>query len=221
MSNDENYIKMDGEPDAFEGGAIRYSKKGKGRFDLIPKDSVYFILGFAELMFKEKPTAIFTKADILKDAFINDRQRYIKAIIDFVAIEYGYHIEKDEDYNVVAITYNDWLIGFVRALRDLAVHYEYGAEKYGVDNWKNGIPITGGDRGGSFTDSGIRHLTQWYLGETDEKHGVAFMWNFMNAAYLQLQQTSPKVEAILEERYQNNKKIMGEDVYDFEDDITD
>jgi len=218
---DENYIKMDGEPDSFEGGAIRYSKKGKGRYDLIPNDVVYFILGFAGLLFKEKPDTIFLLSDVLKDAYIDDRQRYIKAIIDFVALEYVYHTDEDDKYNLVAVNYNDWLIGFVKALRDLAIHYEYGAEKYGVDNWKQGIPITGGERGGSFTDSGLRHLTQWFLGETDEKHGVAFMWNFMNAAHLQLQQTSTRVEQILEERYQKNKKIANEDIHDFDDNITD
>ena len=63
-------------------------------------------------------------------------------------------------------------------LRDLAIHFQKGAEKYGVDNWKNGIPATGGGRGGSFEDSGLRHLNQYFRGETDENHFAAALWNF-------------------------------------------
>ena len=37
MSEDYE-IKMDGDKAEFDGGAIRYTKTGKGRFDLIPKD---------------------------------------------------------------------------------------------------------------------------------------------------------------------------------------
>jgi hypothetical protein len=57
-------------------------------------------------------------------------------------------------------------------LHDLAIHYENGAEKYGPDNWKKGIPLTGGERGGSFTDSGLRHLNQWCQGLSDEPHHI-------------------------------------------------
>jgi hypothetical protein len=56
---------------------------------------------------------------------------------------------------------------------DVAHHYEDGAEKYGVDNWKKGIPVVGGERGGNFTDSFLRHLHQMMSSifgemETDE-----------------------------------------------------
>ena len=47
MDNNANYIKMDGEEAAFEGGAIRYTKTGKGRYDLIPGDIVQDVLAYA------------------------------------------------------------------------------------------------------------------------------------------------------------------------------
>lgn len=210
---DTNYIKMDGEPDKFEGGAIRYSKKGKGRFDLLPGEVVYLIEEYGELIFKESDTIQVSLSDIIKDAYIDDVNRYIQTIFDFIAIEYAQGKIVDEKYHVIEITYTSWFDGFIHALRDLAVHYEYGAEKYGVDNWKHGIPLIGGDRGGSFTDSGLRHLNQYLLGQTDEKHGVAFMWNFVNAVYLQ--QESKRISNKCE-------TIANDDVYAFDDDdITD
>lgn len=215
----ENYIKMDGEVDGFSGGAIRYSKKGKGRFDLIPSEVVYLLLGYGELTFQDNNVATFALSDIIKDAYIDDDKRYIQAIIDLIAIEYAKNSVTDSEYHCISVTYSEWLQGFVRALKDLAIHYEYGAEKYGVDNWKHGIPLTGGDRGGSFTDSGLRHLNQYLLGETDEKHAVAFMWNFVNAIYLQLQENNK----ITEEFYKNKAVIeaVDEAAYAFDEDITD
>lgn len=210
---DTNYIKMDGEPDKFEGGAIRYSKRGKGRFDLLPGEVVYLIIEYGELIFKESDTIQVSLSDIIKDAYIDDVNRYIQTIFDFIAIEYAQGKIVDEKSHVIELTYTAWFDGFVHALKDLAIHYEYGAEKYGVDNWKHGIPLIGGDRGGSFTDSGLRHLNQYLSGETDEKHGVAFMWNFVNAIYLQ--QESKRIS-------NECKTITNDDVYTFDDDdITD
>ena len=182
--SDENYIKMDGEVDSFKGGATRYSKKGKGRFDLIPGEVVYNLLMFADvLVYSEFDTYYFDKWDVVKHAYFEDDARYIFALYEFIGY---YYADGDVDeHGVRKVNKSQWLAGLAKALKDLAVHYEFGAEKYGVDNWKKGIPIIGGDRGGNFTDSGLRHLSQFLMGETDEKHGVAFMWNFCGALYLQ------------------------------------
>jgi len=72
------------------------------------------------------------------------------------------------------------LKGFAKMLRDLAIHYEKGAEKYEEDNWKKGIPEQ------SFRDSGLRHMCQWLSGETDEPHAIAAIWNFFGAIYVSL-----------------------------------
>ena len=72
---------------------------------------------------------------------------------------------------------SQFIDGFKKMLKALAIHYENGAEKYGVDNWKKGIPVTGGDRGGSFMDSAMRHLTQYLIGLTDEPHYISCIWN--------------------------------------------
>lgn len=56
------------------------------------------------------------------------------------------------------------------ALLDLSIHFEEGAEKYGIDNWK-GLPEW------TFLNSAVRHYLKFKKGMTDEHHGRAFMWN--------------------------------------------
>ena len=57
------------------------------------------------------------------------------------------------------------------ALRRLAQHFENGAEKYGRNNWQNGIPLS------SYIDSAQRHLWAIIEGKDDEDHAAAVIWN--------------------------------------------
>lgn len=184
----ENYIKMDGEKASFDGGAIRYTKTGKGRYDLIPGEVVISILNDAWDYFYNEGTMTTSKMDIIQMAYQNPnvgRVKYSETIIDLV--NYIYADGKwtyDESHNdSVETDFGDFLTGFCRMLHDLAIHYENGAEKYGPDNWKKGIPLTGGERGGSFTDSGLRHLNQWCQGLNDEPHHISCIWNFFGAIW--------------------------------------
>ena len=183
MENENNYIKMDGEKDSFEGGAIRYTKKGKGRYDLIPSQQIHDILDYAKLNWGSiigKDDEFCSVHNVLMSAYPDaddlTYDNYIEIIINIVRYDY------------VAIKGNKifdaFMTGFVKMLKDLAIHYEMGAEKYGVDNWKNGIPETKGERGGSFRDSGLRHLQQLLDGKTDEPHQIAAIWNFIGAMYV-------------------------------------
>ncbi|MDD4844969.1 MAG: DUF5664 domain-containing protein [Anaerotignum sp.] len=58
------------------------------------------------------------------------------------------------------------------AVLDLSIHFEEGAEKYGVDNWK-GLPEW------TFLSSAVRHYLKFKRGDNDENHGRAFMWNIV------------------------------------------
>jgi len=58
------------------------------------------------------------------------------------------------------------------AFLDLSIHFEEGAEKYGIDNWK-GLPEW------TFLSSAVRHYLKFKKGMTDENHGRAFMWNIV------------------------------------------
>lgn len=59
---------------------------------------------------------------------------------------------------------------FSEAVLDLSIHFEEGAEKYGVGNWQ-GLPDW------TFLSSAVRHLLKFRCGMGDENHGRAFMWN--------------------------------------------
>ena len=56
-------------------------------------------------------------------------------------------------------------------LRELAVHYEQGAEKYGDENWKKGQPLM------RYVDSALRHINALIAGERTENHAIAAAWN--------------------------------------------
>lgn len=187
MENNDNYIKMDGEKDSFEGGAIRYTKKGKGRYDLIPSQQIHDILDYAKLNWDNivgKDDEFCSIHNILMSAYPDaddlTYDNYIEIIINI--IRYCYIVAANNKI------FDAFMMGFVKMLKDLAVHYEMGAEKYGVDNWKNGIPETKGERGGSFRDSGLRHLQQLLDGKTDEPHQIAAIWNFIGAMYVRKHQ---------------------------------
>ncbi len=59
------------------------------------------------------------------------------------------------------------------ALDRLAKHYELGAKKYNPNNFRNGIPIT------RYLDSAQRHINKYRMGEEDEDHLTAAVWNLI------------------------------------------
>jgi hypothetical protein len=63
------------------------------------------------------------------------------------------------------------------ALKRLAVHYERGADLYGEDNWKKGMPLR------RLLDSAIRHIFQCLEGKEDEDHAAAALWNVCGFMY--------------------------------------
>ena len=180
FTGSENYLKMDGDEAQFESGAIRYTKTGKGRYDLIPGDVISDIIGYAEDLLCGRNVMSISKADIIEDAYRGaPDDRFAKTVINLIIYHYApCDIVQNEigmtAHEVTRIAFAD---GVAPMLKDLAIHYENGAEKYGVDNWKKGIPVTGGDRGGSFMDSAMRHLTQYLIGLTDEPHQISCIWN--------------------------------------------
>lgn len=53
----------------------------------------------------------------------------------------------------------------------VAIHYENGAKKYGIDNWVKGMPQR------RFLNSAIRHLFRYLAGDRSEDHLSAAIWN--------------------------------------------
>lgn len=187
MSNEENYeIKMDGEKASFEGGATRYTKTGKGRYDLIPGEIIIDVINHAYDTYYKDGYMTTSKADIIQCAYQTGSARYYDTIINLINwhyVEDGDVTKDDNNIESVKTTFNQFLNGLCSMLKTLAIHYEKGAAAYGVDNWKRGIPVCGGDRGGSFTDSMLRHLNQFLMKQVDECHEIACIWNAIGALY--------------------------------------
>ena len=62
-------------------------------------------------------------------------------------------------------------------LLEVSMHFEEGAEKYGEDNWKKGLPVK------CYINSAVRHYLKWLRGDTDERHDRAFCWNILCAIW--------------------------------------
>lgn len=164
----ENYeIKMDGKEHKF-GEATRYTKDGKGRFDLIPVESVLALINDIRRM----PDEISgldenMNAHILCSAF---KECYGIAIGYMMITKYGDYSRTYDSTNIIRFL-------LPKMLAELAVHFQKGAEKYGAHNCEKGIPLW------SFRDSGLRHMCQWLDGKNDENHFIAAIWNFMMAMW--------------------------------------
>ena len=106
-------LKDSGERTAYETGAVRDCKEGKGRCDLMPLDIL------ADLM----------KCDVLAKIHefkvTGDIEHLYTAIRLFI-----------HDNAMIAGDADCWGM-----LLEVAKHFEDGAKKYGPNNWQRGIPI--------------------------------------------------------------------------------
>lgn len=62
-------------------------------------------------------------------------------------------------------------------LKRVMKRYLDGAEKYGENNWMNGMPLS------VYYDCAHRHLEAWWRGENDEDHAAAVVWNMLCAMW--------------------------------------
>lgn len=138
-----------GERMSFKSGAVRDIKKGRGRCDLLPLDIVYRF--FKD---KEYDDILIMVLDCLRKFEKTKDIIYLYRILNNALAEYMFYDE-----------YSMFL--------ELSIHFEEGAEKYGIDNWKKGIPEW------SYLDSAIRHFLKWARGDNDERHDRAFVWNIV------------------------------------------
>lgn len=193
-SNDNDYgIKMDGKYHEFEGGAIRYTKDGKGRFDLITSNTASVIARKLIDYAKEELEWVICKSSIIKDVYddidwfqnigklstqASLYTNLVDAIIKLMIMHYEQHeVDLYDTPHNFAYHRSDDVSALNSLLNDLAHHYEKGAKKYGERNCEKGIPLS------SFIDSGRRHMYQYFAGMTDENHFIATIWNFWMAAH--------------------------------------
>lgn len=66
-------------------------------------------------------------------------------------------------------------------LKRWAQHLTTGAKKYAARNWMKAEGQAEYDRA---KESAFRHFMQWYLGDRDEDHGAAVIFNINEAEYV-------------------------------------
>lgn len=141
-------IRDSGNRREFESGAVRDIQEGKGRCDLLPLGAV---------------AKIYTR---LGNTKVSDTLAYIRGYentgstgyLERALINFGREYYKDDFHSL-----------FI----EVSIHFEEGAKKYGVDNWKKGIPTN------CYIDSALRHFFKYLRGDNDEPHGRAFVWNLL------------------------------------------
>lgn len=60
-------------------------------------------------------------------------------------------------------------------LTEIAIHFNYGAKKYGENNWKESTK----EQSVVFKDAAFRHFIKWIENNFDEKHGIACITNII------------------------------------------
>ena len=66
-----------------------------------------------------------------------------------------------------------WDLLPIESLKRVAIHYTDGAKKYDENNWKLGVPTE------RFVEAVCRHWAQYLLGEIDEDHLSAVVFNVL------------------------------------------
>lgn len=137
----------------FGSGAVRDMQDDKGRCDLMPLDVV---------------------SRILENLYDADYRRTHKDIV--LSQLYKFQTTKDVLwlYYVLENFIDKAFAGSeTTAMLELSVHFRDGAEKYGENNWKKGLPEW------SYLSSAVRHYLKWRRGDEDERHDRAFLWNIV------------------------------------------
>ncbi len=169
---EENDIKVTGTPKTYGNGATRNTKEGKGRFDLIPQEVFEPLFTKAEYLSEEE-------IDCSPDKIITDiaNDDMLMAIIKLTLHAYSDDEDLAEPYWFPALSFkfDCW-----KMLKDLAVHFQKGAEIYGERNCQKGIPLW------SFKDSAMRHATQYFNEEEDEPHLISAIWNLWLYAWTEI-----------------------------------
>lgn len=172
--SDDYEIKVTGDERTFEDGFVRYTKEGKGRYDLIPFEVICDHMTLIDNQYQcvhsmyNSVTINYSKFSIIK--YISGTNELHGAIANIVAMHY---YAKDHATSV-SLSRDQYADSFIRMLQDLSIHFEKGAAKYGENNWRKGT-----NELWSFIDSGRRHTMQYLNGQTDEPHFISAIWNFV------------------------------------------
>lgn len=174
-------IKDSGEKRTFETGSHRDMNVGKGRMDLLPAESVIEVYGV--LTETEQGCDNTSHTRYLEESLVNimyyftgsNKKNHLAVAARAALIATGIFETLGSDSEETAVKGIPGYLAY--GLKQVSMHYEAGAIKYGENNWKLGQPMS------VLLDSGARHLTK-AIGEiVDEPHCRAAGWNLLSAIW--------------------------------------
>lgn len=145
-------MKDSGAMREFETGGHRDSADGKGRMDLVPWD----MLTSVEYM----------KDDAIMRCVIYFLKHHDLKTIDAMLEHFIHLAYMPTNGQCTAACY-------YTAMMEVSKLYEQGANKYGENNWKKGMPTH------VYLDCALRHYFKWQAGWKDEAHDRAVIWNLL------------------------------------------
>ena len=169
--SEKKCIKDSGSMREWEGGAHRDNGAGKGRMDYIPLKVLAAVSGevgeedISRIILKENIEALVCKADLIRSGLAT-ADSIVYELKNFVVLT-----GLDENNSTNEVSDVNELTMFSYGVLQVAKYYQDGAEKYGADNWRKGIPTY------VFIDSALRHLFKAQAGMRDEYHLRAACWN--------------------------------------------
>jgi len=162
-----------GKRQSFDTGSKRDTDDGKGTPHLIAGEPFVKVREYFKLT-----------GTVYIDTFVSDKKALSLAIEDHLW-KYTQLVENREDnikeiYEAFELTcylialdegqpYNHYYCAYNRVAR----HYQNGAIKYDVNNWRLGQPVS------RYFDSANRHLWKLQAGLVDEDHHAALLWNLI------------------------------------------
>lgn len=152
MPEETRHILDSGSKTEFTTGAVRDSREGKGRCDLLPLDVVcqyYYDIGL---------DIAFSIFELIGYFEASGNPVHLLEVLKYFCED-----RWDKDCNSMFL--------------ETSKQYGEGAEKYGENNWKNGMPVK------IYIDSAVRHYLKFLRGDKDEYHDRAFAWNLMCAIW--------------------------------------
>lgn len=211
-----NEIKDSGATREFETGSHRDMSTGKGRMDLLPATSVIHV--YQVVTATETSDNKLSFVDYLKEALVSamhymagDTDKDYLAIAaraSTIATGLFESIDGDLDGNKVE---GDNIEGYLAfGLKQISMHYEAGAIKYGENNWQLGQPMH------VLLDSGMRHMAKAIGKITDEPHCRASAWNMLSAIWME--KNKPEMQDI-SSRMKNHIETNQSDLDLTDDDV--
>lgn len=79
-------------------------------------------------------------------------------------------------------------------LKRLAIHYSNGAKVHWDRNWESGNM----EYAEKCKESAWRHFVQWQMGESDEDHAMAIVWNVFAYEFLKDKNMQIDMEKLME-----------------------